>query len=371
MAIWSIDGKTPQADVREQRIHAGTIGGEHAVNKSFTSNAVNAVIDDADPRILYAVYNAATADFTATRISTFDYDGSTHWFRSLGAAAQMRFTGTSIAVMARTNVNSGSMQVFIDGVATVGRILQWDNLDQTTYTVTNPNLSISATSIVLQSVTFLGGATSGELMIGSERITFTGVTGTTLTGCTRGANGSTASTHVWTEMVYAMSWVASCFSDPSDGPNLSTGRIVYYNPFLSPGEHTILIVAINNPVAMQQGFWFDGFVTGTLLGARHIARQVGTVMFRATTNASGFVEFGALTTRTGVSTMGLLGYNQISSGGGTYPNLVCIGNGGSSVTNTDGSVSWDSGSSPSYALQGSASTTYTVQAFFTYIGESI
>ena len=36
---------------------------------------------------------------------------------------------------------------------------------------------------------------SGELLIETERVTYTGKTGTTFTGCTRGANGSAAASH--------------------------------------------------------------------------------------------------------------------------------------------------------------------------------
>jgi hypothetical protein len=44
-------------------------------------------------------------------------------------------------------------------------------------------------------------ATSGELLIGSERITYTGKTSTTFTGCTRGANGSSAASHSDNDLV--------------------------------------------------------------------------------------------------------------------------------------------------------------------------
>tara|TARA_R100000231_G_scaffold103343_2_gene76706 strand:- start:394 stop:864 length:471 start_codon:yes stop_codon:yes gene_type:complete len=36
---------------------------------------------------------------------------------------------------------------------------------------------------------------SGTIQIGKEQITYTGITGNTLTGCTRGANSTTASSH--------------------------------------------------------------------------------------------------------------------------------------------------------------------------------
>lgn len=60
-------------------------------------------------------------------------------------------------------------------------------------TTLNGAINSSVTSIVLTSATGFG--TSGTVLIGSELITYSGVSVNTLTGCTRGTNGTTAASH--------------------------------------------------------------------------------------------------------------------------------------------------------------------------------
>lgn len=65
------------------------------------------------------------------------------------------------------------------------------------------DINDAVTTIALVSVTGLSTA-GGHVLIGSERITYTGISGTSLTGCTRGAIGTTAAAHVAAnEPVYA------------------------------------------------------------------------------------------------------------------------------------------------------------------------
>ena len=60
-------------------------------------------------------------------------------------------------------------------------------------TTLDGNLTINAATIVVQSTTAF--STSGLIMVGSEIISYTGKTSTSFTGCVRGFNGSTATTH--------------------------------------------------------------------------------------------------------------------------------------------------------------------------------
>jgi hypothetical protein len=60
-------------------------------------------------------------------------------------------------------------------------------------TTLNTTVNSSATSIVLTSAT--GFTTTGTIVIDAESITYSGVSTNTLTGCTRGANGTTAAAH--------------------------------------------------------------------------------------------------------------------------------------------------------------------------------
>ena len=58
----------------------------------------------------------------------------------------------------------------------------------------NGALNNSATTITVDSTT--GFSTVGTILIGSEQVTYTGVSSTTFTGCTRGANSTSAAAHL-------------------------------------------------------------------------------------------------------------------------------------------------------------------------------
>lgn len=63
----------------------------------------------------------------------------------------------------------------------------------TAYTTLNGGINNSVTTITV--VSTAGFPTSGQLRITSEVITYTGITSTTFTGCTRGARGSANAAH--------------------------------------------------------------------------------------------------------------------------------------------------------------------------------
>ena len=65
--------------------------------------------------------------------------------------------------------------------------------DEVTTTTLNGSHSSSVTTLTLTSTT--GFDSTGKVYIGSEIITYTGVLGNDLTGCTRGAESTTAATH--------------------------------------------------------------------------------------------------------------------------------------------------------------------------------
>ena len=62
------------------------------------------------------------------------------------------------------------------------------------YTTLNGAITNSATTITVNSTTEF--PTAGTIVIGSENITYTGSTSTAFTGCTRGANATTALAHL-------------------------------------------------------------------------------------------------------------------------------------------------------------------------------
>jgi len=65
--------------------------------------------------------------------------------------------------------------------------------DDVTADLLNGSLNDSATTITVDSTT--GFSSTGTIYIESEQVTYTGVSSTTFTGCTRGANSTTAASH--------------------------------------------------------------------------------------------------------------------------------------------------------------------------------
>jgi hypothetical protein len=77
-----------------------------------------------------------------------------------------------------------------------------DGTSDATFSLLNGALTINATTITLDSVWQF--PTTGTLLIDSEQITYTGTNtaNNTITGCTRGANSTTAATHTDNTAVY-------------------------------------------------------------------------------------------------------------------------------------------------------------------------
>jgi hypothetical protein len=66
---------------------------------------------------------------------------------------------------------------------------------------TTLSAGINATAATIGVASVTGFATSGVITIGTEQISYTGITSLNLTGCTRGINGSTAATHSTSDAV--------------------------------------------------------------------------------------------------------------------------------------------------------------------------
>ena len=75
----------------------------------------------------------------------------------------------------------------------VGIRLPYGAFQDTAYTTLNGGINNSVTTITV--VSTAGFPTAGEIRIASEVITYTGITPTTFTGCTRGARGSANVAH--------------------------------------------------------------------------------------------------------------------------------------------------------------------------------
>lgn len=87
------------------------------------------------------------------------------------------------------------LQTLLGSGAGGGRFIRFPYaaFQDTAYTTLNGGINGSVTTITVVSTT--GFPTSGEIRIEAEVITYTGVTATTFTGCTRGARGTTNVAH--------------------------------------------------------------------------------------------------------------------------------------------------------------------------------
>jgi hypothetical protein len=366
MSIYSVDGKRPSADVRAERIAAGTVGGEHAVPRSFVGQNVASIIDDADPAIIYGTVGSASASFTGFAAEGYTYKGTQTIIGGYDAslvdkgvadsAAQLTFNGTSIGVLGGTNPFSGTMKVYIDGVLTAGRLPTSVALNVSL--ATGPNAPIvtptdmSITTLAIPS----NFASAGTILIGKELITYSSKTGTVFTVSQRGAFGTTATNHYANETVYM--WGSS--TDLSSSTDYANKRLLYYNPFLSPGEHTITIVVAAGATGYTH-IYFDGFVTGSLVGASNLFTQTGSITATLALDANGHCDIGGVVSNNSdVSIVGVLGYTQTDCEASTTNAMVRIG----TRYLTDGSPYL-------YAHNGTAGANVTVVITFMFIGESL
>ena len=72
-------------------------------------------------------------------------------------------------------------------------------------TTLSAGINTTVDTIGVASVT--GLPTSGIIIIGTEQITYSGISSLNLTGCVRGVNGSTAATHSTSDAVYSFQLV--------------------------------------------------------------------------------------------------------------------------------------------------------------------
>lgn len=309
MSIHTVGGKTSQFDYRE-RIAAATIGGEHVVPRSQTAHSVAAIVDDADPAITYGTYGGSFGSFTSFASEGYTHRGTQTIIGSTSdiqySAASMNFNGSSMGVMGGTNPYSGIMRVYIDGVAASGRLPLSINLNISLITNSSQPV-VSATDMTITTLTIPAGfAASGTILLGNELITYSSKTGTDFIVSARGAGGTTAQAHYASETVYA--WGAAI--DLGTTTAYTNKRLLWYNPFLSPGLHTIMIV-VETGFTTYSRIYFDGFITGSLVGASNLFTQTGTITCAVSTDGNGHSDVGGIVANNSdVSIIGILGFTQ-------------------------------------------------------------
>lgn len=161
-------------------INHGAITGDYVTFSGAASLGGNITADVLNQEYAITYVDSNTYTFTATATSNSSDSGSGG---SAVVAAYQLNNGTNVGT-AQTGWGAGLW----GGVITGAQINQLDG------TITD-----SATTITVDStVGFPTGsvASPGVLLIGSELITYTGSGGTTFTGCSRGALGTTAAAHL-------------------------------------------------------------------------------------------------------------------------------------------------------------------------------
>lgn len=374
MALNKLDSLNQSRDTIVQRLGTGTITGAHVQTGTLDSKAMTGVIDDTNTRILYGnsipgnSSQITQVQGNSTAVSnTETIMGGISGLGVPGSAAQLNFIGTSIGVLGGINKYSGLIQVYIDGVLTPGRTPAFLPFNVSANSVNTPVLSKTAVA-----VTGWGSnprfAAAGTLLIGNELMTYTSIVpdvnfNDVYTGVTRGAFGTIAVEHFASESIY--SWASSYDCSPIyEQTNYSTKQLLYYNPFLSPGDHTITVVVVAGITGYSR-LYFDGFITGSLLGSRNILTQTATVTAAVMIDANGHGVLGQLAWNSAdVTVIGMLGYYQV---GTETSNATVMGKLGVArdATYTNGPT-W-----PFYYIHNAPPGGQTFVFTFSYLGEAL
>lgn len=362
MALNKQDGAHQANDIVQRRLKAGTVGNDMIQGQSISARKITSIIDDSDPAIVYAIYNPSagtgagslnlmgTTDFVAGGTQTII--GGLNGNGGPGTAALLKFKGSSIAVLGGTNPNSGNMRVYIDGVETAGRVPIFTGLR-----VGSVVPAVTATDTTIYTLAPTNFPASGTLYLGGELIDYTSCDANGFYGLTRGARGTTATSHNANETVYL--WASSIGLYSS---TYSAKQILYYNPLLSDGDHTILIVTETNSTSGYARIFFDGFITGPLLGANNILTQTVSIAINGVvTDANGHADLGGLVVRNNdVARIATVGYSQTNceSGGATTMGKLGL------KYNIDGTITY-------YIHNGPASASINIVLTLAMLGESL
>lgn len=357
--LHSIGGQVNSTDVRMDRIAAGTVGGEQVVPSSIRGGRMASLVDNMDARITYGVYGSGSVSFTSVITSAFSRMGTYVFSSSANAAIQLKFDGNSVGVVGMANqFGDSAASVYIDGVAAYGRIPTMTTFRfPSDFVINTPAIDDDTTNITAYSTS--GFSASGYLIIGDEVIKYSSISSGDFIIEERGAQGTKKVDHNVNETIYQWSNVLSFYNSSGN----STGQLLWYNPFLANGPHTVTIVCSGGGKV-----YFDSFVVGSLIGASSMALQVGTLTTSCSTSANGHGEFNIIqTSNADVQLVGVIGYAQ------TSPDAYSD----NATTMARLGVKWPTSSGSLDALpvfyvhNGAAGTTVTVQITFAYIGETI
>ncbi len=134
------------------------------------------------------------------------------------------------------------------------RTVQYD-VSSVASTTLNGDITDSVTDIILTSAT--GFTATGTILIGTEQITYTGISTETLTGCTRAANGTTAAAHTDGAGVIEI-YTTFTAGTISDNVNNIIHPLNYVTPQLLPRINAGSITGIPEAYTMRAGYILMG-----------------------------------------------------------------------------------------------------------------
>ena len=134
------------------------------------------------------------------------------------------------------------------------RTIQYD-ASSVADTTLSAEINDSVASIALTSAT--GFTSTGTVLIGTEQITYTGISTDTLTGCTRGANGTTAAEHVNGKTVIEIYTVFTA-GTISTNVDKRISPLNYVTPQLLPRINAGSITGIPEAYTMRAGYLLMG-----------------------------------------------------------------------------------------------------------------
>jgi hypothetical protein len=122
-------------------------------------------------------------------------------------------------------------------------------------TTLNGDITDSVTEIILTSAT--GFTATGTILIGTEQITYTGISTETLTGCTRAANGTTAAAHDSGAGVIEIYTIFTT-GTISDNVNKIIHPLNYVTPQLLPRINAGSITGVPEAYTLRAGYILMG-----------------------------------------------------------------------------------------------------------------
>lgn len=357
--IHSVGGQLNNRD-KATRQSFGTVGGDHVINSTLSNNSMANIVDDQDPRIAYGRYASlfpgGPINITASRSTGTSYSNTSTQLSQEGACAQLHFSGTYIGIVATMFNQSMDILVLVDGKPTKGigpgptMALASDTINAT-HPLTADAMTIRLFSDVVATASW---DLAGEIAIGSERITYDGISYdagadiSTLNVTARGANGTAPQVHSWDTVVHRMTERVR-MSYGATSPIYATSMEVYRNPFIEPGDHTVTIIALNNA---QGGtvLIFDGFTLAPLQTLSNVSRTYVNSRVTFTTDANGYYYFGNLILSGSLYVIGFMGH--ITTAGPDQVRYFC----------------YNAGGTPGTAFLGTPGKAYTVEMHFSTVG---